>query len=434
MQKTVKKPVTLSGVGLHTGQNTIVVIKPAKADEGIHFCRVDLPGKPLVKLEESSIVMDPSVTRCTAIETNGVRILTIEHLLAALSGLGVDNVFIEINGMEAPGLDGSSLEYVKAIESVGIEELGKPRRYLEIHQPIVVSNNSGGSILMVPSKTFEISYTLDYDHPLLRNQTVSFEVNQETFLQEIAPSRTFCLESEAQEIRSRGLGLGASSQNTLIISNDGPLENEFRFTDECARHKVLDIVGDFFLLGLGVRGKVFAHKSGHALNRLLLSKINQQQRNAVMTTGRVFDINEIMKILPHRYPFLLVDRVIEVEKGKRGIGIKNLSFNEGFFQGHFPTKPVMPGVLMIEAMAQTAGVVVLTSGEHPGKVALFMAIDKVKFRKVVNPGDQLVMEIEIIRDRERTAQVQGIGKVDGEIVVEAEMLFSYTEAKYLLNS
>ncbi|MBF0490888.1 MAG: UDP-3-O-[3-hydroxymyristoyl] N-acetylglucosamine deacetylase [Candidatus Omnitrophica bacterium] len=430
MQKTIKTAVTLSGVGLHTGNNVTVTLKPAKADEGIHFCRVDLSGSPRIKLELSSIVMDPAVTRCTAIESNGIRVMTIEHLLAALSGLGIDNLCIDINGTEVPGLDGSSLEFVKAIEHVGMSDLGKPRRYLEVYQPIVISKDTS-SIMIVPSKGFEISYTLDYDHPLLRQQTVYFDVKKESFLQDISSARTFCLESEAQEIRSRGLGLGAGPKNTLIISNEGPIDNTFRFDNECARHKVLDIVGDLYLLGFPIRGKIIASKSGHALNRALVGLIYQQQRNTVMTTGRVFDINEIMKILPHRYPFLLVDRVIEIERGKRGIGIKNLSFNEGFFQGHFPSKPVMPGVLMIEAMAQTAGVIVLTSGQHQDKVALFMSIDGVKFRKVVNPGDQLLMEIEIVRDRERTATVKGVGKVDGEVVVEAEMLFSYTEAKYL---
>lgn len=430
MQRTIKKEVSLSGIGLHTGQKVTVTLKPGKVDQGISFCRIDVPGRPVIRLELSSIVMDPQVTRCTAIETNSVRIMTVEHLLAALSGLGIDNLTIEIDGHEVPGLDGSSLEFVKAIESAGIEELGKECRYLEVNQPITVSNGSG-SILIVPSKNFEISYTLDYDHPVLSRQTVTFDVNRDIFLQEIAGARTFCLEREAQEIRSKGLGLGANPQNTLIISDRGPVDNTFRFENECARHKVLDIVGDLFLLGMKIRGKIYASKSGHALNRALVSKINQQQRNSVMTTGRVFDINEIMSILPHRYPFLLVDRVIEVEKGKKGIGIKNLTINDGFFQGHFPTKPVMPGVLMVEAMAQTAGVLVLTSGQHPEKVALFMAIDAVKFRKVVTPGDQLIMEVEILRDRERTASVKGVGKVDGEIVVEAEMLFSYTDAKYL---
>ncbi len=433
MQKTIKKSVTVSGAGLHTGENASLSFKPAGANEGIRFCRIDLPGKPIVKLEAASIVMDPTVSRCTVIEADGVRVVTVEHLLAALSGLGIDNLLIEINGQEIPGLDGSSMEFVKLFESAEIEDLNVPRRYLEINQPIVISNDKA-SIMIVPDKSFGITYTLDYNHPFLNHQTVCFDINKDTFLKELAPARTFCLDTEAQEIRSKGLGKGANHQNTLVISPTGPVDNTLRFTDECARHKVLDIVGDLFLLGQPVKGKVFATKSGHSLNRALISKIQQQQRNTVMTpTQRVFDINEIMNILPHRYPFLFVDRVIEVERGKKGIGIKNLTFNEGFFQGHFPTKPVMPGVIMVEAMAQTAGVVVLTSGQHPGKVALFMAIENVKFRKVVSPGDQLIMEVEILRDRERTAQVQGIGKVNGEVVVEAQMLFSYTEAAYLKN-
>ena len=431
MQRTIKNQVTVSGIGLHSGQNVSITFKAAQVNEGIRFCRTDIPGKPIVKLELASMVMDESVTRCTVIEASGVRIITVEHLLAALNGLGIDNLFIEMNGSEVPGLDGSSLEYVKILTSAGIEEFNIPHRYLEVRQPIFVSNERA-SILIVPDKDFGVSYTLDYEHPFLNRQTVAFDVDRDTFLKEIAPARTFCLESEAQEIRARGLGKGANEKNTLVISNQGPVNNTLRFDNECARHKVLDIVGDLFLLGQAVKGKVYATKSGHFLNRVLVSKIEQQQRNPVMTkTQRIFDINEIMKILPHRYPFLLVDRVIEIECGKKGIGIKNLTINEGFFQGHFPTKPVMPGVMMLEAIAQTAGVVVLTSGQHPGKVALFMAIEGVKFRKVVSPGDQLVMEVEILRDRERTAQIRGVGKVDGEVVVEAEMLFSYTDAAYL---
>jgi UDP-3-O-[3-hydroxymyristoyl] N-acetylglucosamine deacetylase/3-hydroxyacyl-[acyl-carrier-protein] dehydratase len=283
------------------------------------------------------------------------------------------------------------------------------------------------TVSIIPAKEFKISYTLDYDHPALRSQLFNRSVTESVFEEDIAPARTFCLESEVSLIRQRGLGKGANEQNTLVMGAAGPVGNRLRFTDECARHKVLDIIGDLFLLGRPVRGHVVAVKSGHALNRQLVQKIGEQNR----MNGKVYGIMEIMKILPHRYPFLLVDKVIEVEKGKKGIGIKNVTINDGFFQGHFPSKPVMPGVLMVEALAQTAGVVVLTSGAHPGKVALFMAIDAVKFRRVVIPGDQLVMEIEIVRDRDRTAQVKGVAKVDGEVAVEAEMLFSYTEGKYL---
>jgi len=438
-QRTIKNPVTLSGVGLHTGKTASMTIKPAKENEGISFVRVDLPGKEPIKVNASNAVMDEKVTRCTAIEYQGVRIYTIEHLMAALSCLGIDNATIEINAEEIPGMDGSSLEFLKAIEQAGTVELRADKDVFVIQEPIVVSNKTS-SIVMVPHDQFNVSYTLDYDHPLLRSQFFSQAINGASFAKELAAARTFCLESEADEIKAHGLGKGANYQNTLVMSGKGPLENALRFPDECARHKVLDILGDLYLLGYPVKGAVYATKSGHALNRELVKKIEAQRQKYITVDyppalpgapGRVFNINEIMKILPHRYPFLLVDRVIEIDPGKKGIGIKNVTINDGFFQGHFPQKAVMPGVLMIEAMAQTAGVVVLTSGAHNGKVALFMSITDVKFRKVVYPGDQLLMEVEIIRDRERTAHVKGVGRVGTEVAIEADMMFSYTEAHYL---
>jgi UDP-3-O-[3-hydroxymyristoyl] N-acetylglucosamine deacetylase/3-hydroxyacyl-[acyl-carrier-protein] dehydratase len=359
--------------------------------------------------------------------------------MAALNGLGIDNVTIEIDGEELPGLDGSSLEFLKALERAGIIEQQAYKNIFVVQEPIVVANKTS-TIVMVPHDQLNISYTLDYDHPLLRSQFFSQSVDSHSFAKELAAARTFCLESEVNEIKAHGLAKGANYKNTMVMSDKGPLENTLRFPDECARHKVLDIVGDLFLLGYPVKGAIYATKSGHRLNRALVKKIEEQRQKYTVvsfppaapgTSGRVFGINEIMKILPHRYPFLFVDRVIEIDPGKKGIGIKNVTVNDGFFQGHFPQKPVMPGVIMIEAMAQTAGVVVLTSGAHNGKVALFMSISEVKFRKVVYPGDQLLMEVEIVRDRERTAHVKGVGRVDGEVAIEAEMTFSYTDAQYL---
>ncbi len=440
-QKTIKNSVTLSGIGLHTGKAVRMTIKPARDNEGISFTRVDLPGKQPVKVTAANTVMDEKVTRCTAVEYQGVRIYTIEHLMAALNGMGIDNVTIEINTEEIPGMDGSSLEFLKALEQAGIKEQQADKNIFVIQEAIIAANKTS-TIVMVPHDQLNVSYTLDYDHPLLRSQFFSQSIDLTSFTKELAAARTFCLESEVNEIRARGLAKGANYQNTLVMSPKGPLENTLRFPDECARHKVLDIVGDLFLLGYPVKGAVYATKSGHALNRALVNKIEAQRQKystasyppaAPGAPGRVFNINEIMKILPHRYPFLFVDRVIEVEPGKKGIGIKNVTINDGFFQGHFPRKPVMPGVIMIEAMAQTAGVVVLTSGAHNGKVALFMSISDVKFRKVVYPGDQLLMEVEIIRDRERTAHVKGVARVDGEVAIEADMMFSYTEARYLNN-
>ncbi len=423
-QKTIQNTITLSGVGLHTGKKTTVVLKPANANEGICFTRTDLPEKPVIKVSPSTAVTDPNISRCSAIEESGVRVSTVEHLLAAFSGLGVDNVSIEINGEEVPGLDGSSAEIVEALKKSGLTEQSAPREFIQIKESITVTDQHA-SIVMVPADDFKISYTLDYEHPSLHSQIFTRKIDQSIFEKDIAPARTFCLEDEVTAIRSRGLGKGANEKNTLVMGKNGPVGNSLRFTDECARHKVLDLIGDLYLLGRPVRGHIYATRSGHRLNRALVKKIISNG------SGRVFGINDIMTILPHRYPFLLVDRVIEVERGKKGIGIKNVTINDGFFQGHFPTRPVMPGVLMVEAMAQTAGVVVLTSGLHPGKVALFMSIDAVKFRRVVEPGDQLLMEVEIVRDRERTAQVKGVGRVNGEVAVEAEMLFSYTDSKYL---
>lgn len=426
-QKTIAKPAVLSGVGLHTGAQARLTLKPAGAGEGVRFVRTDLSGKPVVHVSPRTTVMDAEVTRCTALEENGVRVYTVEHLLAALSGLGIDNLTAELEGEELPGLDGSSREYVAALKSAGITEQAVAKDIIDIIEPITVTAGDS-SMTISPAEVFRVSYTLDYDHPALRSQLFERAVTAPVFEQDIAPARTFCLEKEVPLIRERGLGKGANEHNTLVMGNNGPVGNTLRFPDECARHKVLDIIGDLFLLGRPVRGHVTGFKSGHNLNRQLVQKIMEHDR---MKKSKIYNINDIMKILPHRYPFLLVDKVIEVERGVKGIGIKNLTINEGFFQGHFPQKPVMPGVLMVEAMAQTAGVVVLTSGNHAGKVALFMAIDAVKFRKVVVPGDQLVMDVEIVRDRERTAQVKGVGKVDGETVVEAEMLFSYTDKKYL---
>ena len=440
-QKTIKGPVSLSGIGLHTGKAVHMTIKPAQDNEGITFIRVDLPSKQQVKVTAANAVMDEKVTRCTVVECQGVRIYTIEHLMAALHGLGIDNVNVEIDAEEIPGMDGSSLEFIKALEHAGIVEQPSEKIVFSIQEPIIVANKTS-TIVIVPHDHLKVSYTLDYDHPVLRSQFFSRSIDPVTFTKELASARTFCLETEVNEIKANGLAKGANYQNTIVMSSKGPLENTLRFQDECARHKVLDIVGDLYLLGYPVKGAVYATKSGHTLNRLLVKKIEAQRQKYTSSSnpsvvpeakGRVFNINEIMKILPHRYPFLFVDRVIEIESGKKGIGIKNVTVNDGFFQGHFPQKAVMPGVLMIEAMAQTAGVVVLTSGAHNGKVALFMSISDVKFRKVVSPGDQLLMEVEIVRDRERTAHVKGVGRVDGEVAIEADMMFSYTEAHYLNN-
>ncbi|MDP8264136.1 MAG: UDP-3-O-acyl-N-acetylglucosamine deacetylase [Candidatus Aceula lacicola] len=438
-QKTIKKEIFVEGIGLHTGNKVKLVFKPAEKDTGIQFVRVDLADKPVIEASHSMIVDDKAMPRCTSIGKGEVIIHTVEHVMAALYGMEIDNVVIEINGDELPGLDGSCIEFLKALKVAGIVEQDAPKEVFDIKEPIWVKDN-GASIFVVPSNFLRISYTLDYDHPALSSQFFNEKIDMETFEDQIASSRTFCLESEAKALQEKGLGKGANYKNTLVVGDDGVKDNVLRSDQEFARHKVLDFIGDLYLLGMPICGHVVAVKSGHNLNRQLLQKIvEQKEKYASRFTPKgheffnktALDINGIQKILPHRYPFLLVDRVVELESGKRAVAIKNVTANEEFFQGHFPQKPVMPGVLMVEAMAQVGGIAVLTDPQNKDKLALFMAIDKVKFRRVVEPGDQLVFEVDVIRCKSRIAQVKGIAKVEGKVVVEAELGFSFMDVSYL---
>ena len=437
--KTILKETTIKGIGLHTGCEVEMKLKPAEVGTGIQFQRIDLALKPVIKANIENVCYGPKLTRCTTIGSNEQVVHTIEHLMSALAGLGITNLHVDINASEVPGCDGSSKDLLDAIKRAGIKEQDSPVETFKVASPVGVSNN-GSSIFITPADELIISYVLNYDHPMLHSQFVEVVVNQETYEQQIAPSRTFCLEREAIELQKNGMGKGANYHNTLVVGDKEVLQNKVRFNDEFARHKILDIIGDLYLLGGPLKGHIFAVKSGHELNTQLLKKIAEQKKAQDVKTKRAefdaqgkkeIDIQDIMKVLPHRYPFLLVDRVIEIEHGKKAVGIKNVTINEGFFQGHFPTRPVMPGVLMVEAMAQTAGVVVLTNPAHRGKLAFFMAVDKVKFRKVVTAGDQLMMEVEVVRDGSRVTQIHAVSKVDGDVVAEADMTFSFTDSSYL---
>ncbi len=437
-QRTIKNEFSLTGIGLHTGNSVKAHFKPSPINSGVTFQRMDLPDQPQYKASVAS-VLETAVPRCTTIGRGPATIHTVEHLMSVLAGLGIDNLKVELTGNELPGLDGSGLEFLKGIEKAQVADQDAGKNEFAVREPVGVEMN-GASIYITPADDFKISYTLDYNHPYLRSQFFSTKVDEQTFKKDIVSCRTFCLEEEAQELKKSGLGQGANFDNTLVVGNKGVINNQLRFPDEFARHKVLDLIGDLYLLGMPIRGHVYAVKSGHSLNIALLKKIQQQKvkydhrpyQPIYPPSGtREFSIDQIMSILPHRYPFLLVDRVIEIEQGKKAVGIKNVTINEIFFQGHFPSRPVMPGVLMVEALAQTAGVVVLTNAEHHGKVAFFMAVDKVKFRRVVVPGDQLLMEVEVVRDRAKTAQVRAVARVGEEIAAEAEMMFSFTDAEYL---
>lgn len=438
-QKTIAHEVSVHGQGLHLGKEAKVTFKPAQINSGILFVRTDIAGAPLVKAEYKNIVHQEALLRCTSIKNGQAVVYTVEHLMAVLCGLEIDNLIVEIDAEELPGLDGSGKDYYDALTKAGIVEQNADREFFEIKEPIFLEEGDC-SLFATPAPEFKISYTLDYNHPVLAAQFFNKIIDPKTFASEIVSSRTFCLESEAKALQDQGLGKGANYTNTLVVTDKGVKENKVRFQDEFVRHKVLDFIGDLYLLGRPLRGHIVGIKSGHRLNRRLLQKIVEQKerygtqftsKGHEYTNATVLDINGIRNILPHRYPFLFVDKVLELKPGVRAVAVKNVTANEPFFQGHFPDKPVMPGVLMVEAMAQVGGIAVLTAPENKGKLALFMAIDNVKFRRVVEPGDQLVFEVDVLKCKSRIAQVKGIAKVDDKIVVEADLMFSFTDVAYL---
>lgn len=435
MQRTIKDEFSLSGKGLHTGHMVELKFKPLGPNMGIIFQRVDLPHSPMIKADVNSLCSTKNSPRRTTIGFDDVQVQTIEHLMAALSGLGIDNILIEINNNEVPGLDGSAISFVELLKKAGIIEQGFPRRTYKVNTPIWAQDDDS-TVIVLPSSEFKISYTLKYDHPVLGSQHMDITFNSETFEKELAPARTFCLQQEAEALIKNGMGKGANYENTLVVSNEGVIKNKLRFDNEFIRHKILDLVGDLSLLGTAIKGHVIAIRSGHTLNMKLVRKIKDQMDQQMMVaiksiegvskTGEI-DAMTIMKILPHRYPFLLVDRVVSMEEGKNAVGIKNVTINDQFFEGHFPGRPVMPGVLIVEAMAQVGGVLMLSPIENRGKLAFFMAADNVKFRKPVIPGDQLRLEVQVGKIRSKTGQVHTKAYVEGEIVAEADLMFALVE-------
>ena len=424
-QKTIRREGSISGVGLHTGEKSSVSFKPLPAGSGIQFYKDGL------KVETSS--EDGLSLRCTSVGSGKNRILTVEHLLASLAGLGICNIQVDVTGPELPGLDGSALPFVKLFLELGIEEQNERREVFKITEPILCYE-SNKALSVYPAEEFRVSYILDYDHPALHDQQVDFLVTPPVFEKEIAPARTFCTEEEVDRLKKDNLGKGASYENTLVISENGPIKNRLRFRDECARHKVLDLLGDLNLMGFSIAGRVIGLRSGHSLNRKLIEEIKKQREGAMepkkkskdVLKNSELDVEAIKKILPHRYPFLLVDRILEMSE-RTIVGIKNVTTSEHFFQGHFPDRPIMPGVLMVEAIAQVAGVFLLSKPENKGKLAYLASITNARFRRLVVPGDQLRIEVELLKLKSRVGTARGVAKVDGETACDAEFMFSLAD-------
>jgi len=430
-QNTINRPVSFSGHGLHTGNPTTVVFRPAPPNTGIVFARTDLPNKPTIKADIDHVV---DVRRGTTLGANGARVLTVEHVLAAIAGLEIDNIFVELDANEPPVGDGSSMPFVETLLDAGVVELDTKREYIEIDEAITFRDKDR-IITVLPWNELRLSVTADYAHRAIGTQYRSIRVCQEEFAREIASARTFCFLHEVEALKAQGLIKGGSLENAVVIGTESILNENLRFPDEFVRHLILDLLGDLTLLGKPLKGHVIAIKPGHTPNARLAQKIrrltmgnqyyvpSESQALRAVKKGRSLNISEIRKILPHRYPFLLVDKVVSLVEGERVVGIKNVTANEPYFAGHWPEHPVMPGVLIIEVMAQVAGLLMLSKAQR-GQFAYFAGIDRAKFRRPVCPGDQLLVEVEAIKLKSKTSKMRGRVTVDGALAAEAELLFT----------
>jgi len=426
-QRTLRNPVETRGVGLHSGNEVQVRILPAAPDAGIEFVRTDLPEAPSVP---AHIRYQVTRERRTRLLRDGVEVETIEHFLAACRGLGVDNLRVELDGPEFPGGDGSALEFFELLQSgVPVEQKAALKTF-ELDEPVYVREGNA-TLVALPAEEpgLTLQYVASFDDPEVESGSFALRLDPEAFAKELAPARTFCLASEVEALQAAGLGKGATRDNTLVLGDPETVE---RLPNEAIRHKVLDLLGDLSLLGAELSAHVIATRSGHSTNALLVGRLldlmQARETGGLVQRESGMDIREILKMLPHRYPFLLIDRVIEVEGYQRAVAIKNVTINEPFFPGHFPEMPLMPGVLQLEAMAQLAGMLLLRKLEYSGKLAVLWSLDKVKLRGGVTPGDQLRLEVETMRIKGETVQVKGRGTVAGKVVCEAVLMFTMIDA------
>ncbi len=459
-QKTLSKEVTLNGVGLHTGRPVSMTLKPAEVNTGFVFVRTDLEGSPQVEADANYVTF---TDRGTILEKKGVKIHTTEHILAALTGMDVDNAYIELDNAEPPIMDGSAKFFVEAIEKAGIEEQDADREYFVIKEIVSYHDpETGSEITAIPSDDFEVTTMVDFGTKVLGTQNATLKSISD-FKTEIADSRTFSFLHELEQLLEAGLIKGGDISNAIVyvdkeitpeteeklkkafnkesvnIRPNGILDNlTLHHPNEAARHKLLDVIGDLTLVGTKLKAKIIANKPGHLINTQFAKKLNKQIKIAKrknvpqidLSKPPLYDINQIMELLPHRPPFLLIDRIMEVSEN-HVIGIKNVSMNEPFFVGHFPQEPVMPGVLLVESMAQAAGILFLSNVDDPKAYSTyFMKIESVKFKKKVVPGDTVIFKCDLTQPIRRGIIImQGTGYVGDSVVIEAEMMAQIVKNK-----
>jgi UDP-3-O-[3-hydroxymyristoyl] N-acetylglucosamine deacetylase / 3-hydroxyacyl-[acyl-carrier-protein] dehydratase len=418
-RRTIAGPVTVQGIGLHLGRPCALTFQPAPSGAGIRFRRVDLPGAPETP---ATVEVAVAAERRTQLGDGEGALHTVEHVLAAVAGLGVDDLVIEMDAAEPPIMDGSAEPFRSALVAAGFVRHEGTTSVLRLRESVRVVD--GESVYVAhPADALEVEVSIDFPHPRIGVQQGRWVVTETSFGTELAPARTFGLLRWVDDLRAKGLIQGASAENTIVLDEQDVVGTALRWPDEFVRHKALDVVGDLALAGQRVQARISATKPSHrgtvTLVRELLAHAQRQTNHSEV---RVLGIEEIMRILPHRYPFLLVDRIVEMEAKTRVVGIKNVTINEPFFQGHFPGHPIMPGVLIVEAMAQVGGVLLMGTVDDPAsKVVYFMSMDNVKFRRPVKPGDQLRIEVDIVQLRSAVCRIRGVAKVDDVVVCEADM-------------